>query len=173
MPNRAFSFLPSPLPPRWTRLPSRFLATSSLGLRKTEESPPLSLSLCFRRNVKRHRDRERKKVSSNLGHGEEIIVGMISAVFPAEITTRCGIRFARSSMMINSWNLSVFRWTPLLCPREYNEYKGNPRGFVFDEGSSLSSVPFFVELESYIGLFLWKRWRMDSLFLRDRIWSTC
>ena len=124
-------------------------------------------------NVKRHRDRERKKVSSNLGHGEEIIVGMISAVFPAEITTRCGIRFARSSMMINSWNLSVFRWTPLLCPREYNEYKGNPRGFVFDEGSSLSSVPFFVELESYIGLFLWKRWRMDSLFLRDRIWSTC
>lgn len=171
MPNRAFSFLPSPLPPRRTR---------SLAFSRDDVEPwiaenrsvtsPLPLPL-LRRNVKRHRDRERKKVSSNLGHGEEIIVGMISAVFPAEITTRCGIRFARSSMMINSWNLSVFRWTPLLCPREYNEYKGNPRRFVFDEGSSLSLVPFFVELESYIGLFL--SWRMDSSFLRDRIWSTC
>lgn len=165
MPNHtvAFSFLPFPLP-------LCFHQTRSLAFSRDVEpwiasAWPPSL-LCSEETWNAIVTRKGRRSRAISSHGEEIIVGMISAVFPAEITTRCGIRFACS--MINSWNLSVFRWMPLLCSREYND-KRNLRRLAFGKGSSLWLLPF-VESESYAGgmqsVSFFREW---ILFSRDGI----
>lgn len=145
--------LPPLLSASTERVHSRFLATSSLiaSAWKAEVSP--FPSPCSWRNVERHRDQERKKVSSNLGESAKKLLSERYLRYSQQKSrSRYGIRFACS--MINSWNLSVFVGRPFFVPREYND-KGNLRRFVFDKGSLW--LVYFVELESYIGA-------MQSLF---------